>query len=208
LQLDGALAAGLPARAYELAWERDFAGADSARQRAIARDPTYGSAQAMAPDPNSVLVHQWYSILLAILEQQPAAVTPRPSPRRATPFSLGDPVIEITFTKWIDTYPVMAGFTSYGAGTMSGEILSRIDDGVSMHLVARYEITDPHGTHSFKAVIQGKADDKTGAYDLNGIVTWGWMIGAHVHAVFQRFTPCEYGKRNVCFQGTITMQRA
>lgn len=101
----------------------------------------------------------------------------------------------------------MAGFTSFGPGTLTGAVLSRIDDGVSMHMVARYEVADPRGTHSFKAVIQGKAENKTGKYDLNGIVTWGWMTGAHVHVVFQRITPCEFGKRNVCFQGTIKIQR-
>ena len=207
LQLDSTLASALPALAYALAWERDFAGANAAFQKAIARDPTYGSAEALAPDPTSVTAHQWYSILLAILEEKPGAVVAEPRAGTRDAFSLSDPVIAVTFTKWIDTYPAMAGFTSFGPGTLTGGVLSRIDDGVSMHLIARYEVTDPHGSHSFKAVVQGNADNKTGQYDLNGIVTWGWMTGAHVHMGFQRITPCEFGKRNVCFRGTIKIRR-
>jgi len=207
IQLDRSLASALPALAYELTWERDFADADSAYRKAIALDPTYGSAQAMAPDHTFATAHQWYSILLAILEQRPGAVVARRRVVNHDPFSLNVPIIEVTFTKWFTTYPALAGFTSYGPGTIAGQVLSRIDDGTSTHLIARYEITDPRGTHSFKAVIQGKANNKTGMYDLNGIVTWGWMTGAHVRVIFQRITPCTFGTINVCFQGTIQIQR-
>lgn len=158
-------------------------------------------------DPTYVTPHQWYAILLMILGHKPEAVGANRRAANQDPFSLGVPVIEVTFTKWIAAYPAIAGFTSYGPGTMAGEVLSRIDDGVFTHLVVRYEVTDPSGAHSFKAVIQGKANDKTGRYDLNGIVTWGWMTGARVHVAFQRITPCQFGKLNVCFQGTIQIQR-
>ena len=207
IQLDSTLASALPALAYELTWERDIAGADSAFRKAIALDPTYGSAQAMARDPTYATAHQWYTILLSILGHKPDAAV---ASRRAVnhdPFSLSIPVIEVTFTKWFAAYPAVAGFTSYGPGTLAGEVLSRIDDGATTHLIARYEVTDPGGTHSFKAVIQGKSSNKTGKYDLYGIVTWGWMTGAHVHVIFQRITPCEFGKLNVCFRGTIQIER-
>jgi hypothetical protein len=153
------------------------------------------------------MAHQWYAILLMILGQRPEAVVASSRAPNPNPFSLTVPVVELTFTKWITTYPALTGYTSYGAGTLAGQVLNRIDDGVSTHISARYEITDPGGTHSFKAVIQGKGDDKTGRYDLNGIVTWGWMIGAHVHATFLRITPCQLAKLNVCFRGTIQIQR-
>ena len=207
IQLDSTLASALPALAYELTWERDFAGADSAFRKAIALDPTYGSAQAMARDPTYATAHQWYTILLSILGQKPGAVVASRRAVNQDPFSLSVPVIAVAFTKWFTTYPAVAGFTSYGPGTIAGEVLSRIDDGATTHLIARYEVTDPGGTHSFKAVIQGKGNNKTGKYDLNGIVTWGWMTGAHVHVIFQRITPCEFGKRNMCFQGTIQIER-
>ena len=86
-------------------------------------------------------------------------------------------------------------------------MLSRIDDGVFTHFSARYEFTDPGGTRSFKTVLQGKMNNREGQYDLNGIVTWGFMLGARVHATFRRISPCEFGKLNVCFQGTLQLQR-
>ena len=206
LQLDSSLASARPALAYELSWERDFAGADAEYRKALEFDPTPAMAQAVAFDPTYVTAHQWYSILLMILSQQAEPGAEGRRVARRDPFSLRVPVVEVTFTKWITTYPALSGFTSYGPGTIGGEILSRIDDGDFTHLVARYEITDPGGAHAFKAVIQGKANNLTGKYDLNGIITWGWMTGAHVRATFQRMTPCEFGRLNLCYQGTIQIQ--
>lgn len=208
MELDSTLASAHPALAYELTWERDFARADSEFRKAVAFDPTYATARAAAVDPTYAKAHQWYSILLLILGQKPEVVAASRRPSNQNPFVLNVPVIEVTFTKWITTYPALAGFTSYGPGTIAGEVLSRIDDGDFTHLIARYEVTDPSGSHSFKAVIQGKANNKTGSYDLNGIVTWGWMLGAQVHVTFQRITPCEFGKRDLCFRGIIQIQRA
>jgi hypothetical protein len=207
MQLDSTLASAHPALAYELTWERDFVGADSEFRKAVALDPTQATTQAIAFDPTYATAHQWYPILLMILGQKPGAVVASRQATDQDPFSLHVPVIEVTFTKWIDAYPALEGFTSYGPGTIAGEVLSRIDDGDFTHLVARYEVTDTSGIHSFKTVIQGKANDKTGRYELNGIVTWGWMVGAQVHVTFDRITPCEFGKRNICFRGTIQIQR-
>jgi hypothetical protein len=207
IQLDSTLASAHPALAYELTWERDFAGANAEFRKAIALDPTHATTQAITFDPTYATAHQWYAILLMILSQKPEAASPGPRAANQDSFSLHVPVTEVTFTKWIDTYPALEGFSSYGPGTMAGEVLSRIDDGTFTHVVARYEITDPSGTQSFKTVVQGKANDETGRYDLNGIITWGWMIGAQVHVKFRRITPCEFGKRNICYQGTIQIQR-
>jgi DNA-binding SARP family transcriptional activator len=207
MQLDSALPSAHPALAYELTWERDFVRADSEFHKAVALDPTYTTAKEIAADPTYAMAHQWYAILLMILGHRPEAVVASSRARNLNPFSLTVPVVELTFTKWVTTYPALTGYTSYGAGSLAGQVLNRIDDGVSTHISARYEITDPGGTRSFKAVIQGKGDDKTGSYDLNGIVTWGWMIGAHVHATFLRITPCQLAKLNVCFRGTIQIQR-
>lgn len=206
IELDTTLASPRPALAYELAWERDFAGANSEFRKAVALDPTYATAKAIAVDPTYITAHQWYAILLMILGQEPEFVeNQRAADRNA--FSLSVPVVEIKFTKWVTAYPALAGFTSDGPGTIAGAVLNRIDDSVATHLSARYEVTDPSGSHSFKAVIQGKADNKSGSYELNGIVTWGWMLGGRVRASFVRITPCQFGKLNVCFQGTIKIQR-
>jgi tetratricopeptide (TPR) repeat protein len=209
IRLDSTLASALPALAYALTWERDFAGADSVFRKAVALDPTYRTAQAVALDPTYVATHQFYSILLTILGHKPEPISATAA--RAVskdPFSVNVPVIELSFTKWIDGYPALAGFTAYGQGTLGGEVLSRIDDGVNTHIVARYEVTDPAGKRSFKTVIQGEASDKTGQYELNGIVAWGWMAGAHARVTFQRITPCKFGRLNVCFQGSIQIQRS
>jgi DNA-binding SARP family transcriptional activator len=171
MQLDSTLASAHPALAYELTWERDFAGANSEFRKAIALDPTYATAQAKAGDPTYATAHQWYAILLMILGQKPELVEASRRAANQDLFSLRVPVTEVTFEKWFTTYPAMTGNTSYGPGTIAGEVLSRIDDGVSTHMIARYELTDPSGSHSFKAVIQGQADNKTGMYALNGIVT-------------------------------------
>jgi DNA-binding SARP family transcriptional activator/Tfp pilus assembly protein PilF len=207
LQLDSTLASARPALAYVLTWERDFAGADSEFRKAVALDPTYVTAKTTESDPTYVTAHQWYTILLMILGEEPRAVAGSPRPVNQSPFSLNPPIIELTFTKWVSTYPTFTGVTSYGPGTIAVEMLSRIDDGVFTHLSARYELTDPGGTHSFKAVLQGKSNNREGNYNLNGIVTWGFMLGARVHATFHRVTPCEFGKLNVCFQGTLQLQR-
>jgi tetratricopeptide (TPR) repeat protein len=206
MQIDSTLASPHPALAYELAWERDFVGANSEFRKAVALDPTYVTAKAIAVDPMYVTEHQWYAILLMILGDKPQVGEEiRTANRNA--FSVNVPIVEITFTKWITAYPALAGFTSYGPATIGGAVLNRIDDGVSTHLSARYEVTDPGGSRSFKAVIQGKANNESGHYELNGIVTWGWMLGARVRASFARVTPCEFGKLNVCYQGVIQIQR-
>lgn len=207
LQLDSTLASARPALAYVLTWERDFVGADSEFRKAVALDPTYVRAKTTDSDPTYGTAHQWYSTLLMILGREPQAGVPSRRPVNQNPFALNPPVIEVTFTKWISTYPAFTGFTSYGPGTIAVEMLSRIDDGVFTHFSARYELTDPGGTRSFKTVVQGKMNNRSGQYDLNGIVTWGFMLGARVHATFRRVTPCEFGKLNVCFQGTLQLQR-
>ena len=73
--------------------------------------------------------------------------------------------VEITFTKWIATYPIMEGLTGGDvAGIYAGEILSRVpfDNGVIVQLVARYEVIDPSGVRSFKTIIQGKRYERDG----------------------------------------------
>jgi hypothetical protein len=119
------------------------------------------------------------------------------------------PPIEVTFTKWFTTFPNMTGFTEGDvAGTFAGQILSLnpFDNGVIVQLQARYEVTDPSGNRSFKAVIEGTQNNTTGTAVLNGVITEGWLIGSRVHVTFQVITPCEFGTRNRCFEGTIRIQ--
>jgi DNA-binding SARP family transcriptional activator len=207
MRLDSTLAAPHPALAYALTWERDFVRADSEYRKAVTLEPSGTATAALASSPDHVRARLWYPVILMLLAQKNEAGSLIRSAAAEEPWALHDPVLELTFTKWFDTYPAMAGFTSNGPGTMKGEVLSRVDDGSATHLVARYEITDPQGPRSFKTVIQGTADNSVGRYDLNGVVAWGWMTGAHVRATFRRISPCRFGKLDVCYQGTIQLQR-
>ena len=131
----------------------------------------------------------------------PAAIRSAPSGAKSD-----NAPIEVSFTKWVTTSPHMAGFTSEGGdpGTYVGEILSRIpsDNGVLVDLDARYQVINASG-HSFTAVIHGKTNNQTSHATLNGVVTEGWAVGAQVHVTFDVISPCSFGTRNVCFQGTI-----
>jgi hypothetical protein len=121
--------------------------------------------------------------------------------------------VEVTFEKWFTTSPAMTGNTSYGDGTFAGTILNRtaFDNGVIVKLQARYIVTDPSGSHSFTALIQGTENLETATAVLNGVITEGWMIGAQVHVTFQIITTCALAigpsVKNVCFQGTIRVQQ-
>jgi hypothetical protein len=120
-------------------------------------------------------------------------------------------VVEVAYEKWITTYPSMAGNTSYGPGTFSGTILSRVvsADGVIIHLVAEYVVTDPQKRgHSFAALIEGDESLATQSALLTGVVTGGWMKGAPVEVQFQIIAPCDViGRTGTCFRGTIRVQR-
>lgn len=112
--------------------------------------------------------------------------------------------IEVTFTKWITTYPAMAGVTGGdAAGTFGGEVLSRtpFDNGVIVDLLARYEVVA--GAHSFIAEIEGKQNTKTATAVLNGVVTEGWLVGARVHVEYEVIGSCAGKPAGPCFQGTI-----
>ena len=114
--------------------------------------------------------------------------------------------VEVTFTKWVTAFPDMAGFTGGDVeGTFEGEVLQRtpFDNGVIVQLNARYQVIDPTGLHTFTANIQGTQNNQTRSAVLNGVVTDGWLAGSQVHVNFDVITPCAYGTRNTCFQGTI-----
>jgi len=121
-------------------------------------------------------------------------------------------VVGLTFEKWFTTYPTMTGNTSYGAGTFAGTILQRtaFPNGVIVQLRARYMVTDPSGSHSFTALIEGTENLQTATAVLNGVVTEGWRVGARVHVTFRIITSCALATGpsvpGVCFQGTIRVQ--
>ena len=121
-------------------------------------------------------------------------------------------VVGLSFEKWFTTYPAMTGNTSYGDGTFAGTILQRtvFDNGVIVQLQALYRVTDPSGSHSFAALIEGTENLVTAKAVLNGVITEGWRVGARVHVTFQIIRPCALAigpsSIGVCFQGTIHIQ--
>jgi hypothetical protein len=123
------------------------------------------------------------------------------------PEEVGRPV-EVTFTKWL-VDPATRDFVGFTGGEVVGTMATRVlrstpfDNGVIVQLEARYGVIDPSGLHSFTAHVQGQRNTETASAVLNGLITDGWLVGAQVQVKFDVITPCQFGTRNVCFQGTI-----
>lgn len=124
--------------------------------------------------------------------------------------------VEITFTKWVTTFPLMEGFWGGDvANTYVGEILQRqvsVNPALNgiIRLEAIYEVH--HGDQFFTALIRGGTNGVTGKAQLDGVVLAGWRTGAPVHVEFDTIpgtTGCvgaPAGK--TCFVGTIHVGRA
>ena len=125
----------------------------------------------------------------------------------------GGAPVEVSFTKWVNGFPALAGVTGGdAAGTLAGTVLNRdpFDNGVIVQLEAEYRITATNPAHSFVAHIEGKQNNETLAAVLNGTVTSGWLAGAQVQVRYDIVDPppgnscitgAPAGRR--CFQGTI-----
>jgi len=119
--------------------------------------------------------------------------------------------VEVTFTKWTTTSPLMAGVTGGDvAGVFVGEVLQRQDsaNGRIRRLEAMYEVQAVDVDHSFTALIRGGTNLFTGAALLDGVILAGWRTGARVHVEFQTLTSCDGKPAGPCFQGTIHIDRA
>ena len=127
--------------------------------------------------------------------------------------------VEITFTKWVTTFPLMEGFWGGDvANPYVGEILQRqvsVNPALNgiIRLEAIYEIH--HGDQFFTALIRGGTNSVTGAAQLDGVVLAGWRTGAPVHVAFDTIpgipgtiacAGAPAGK--TCFVGTIRVGRA
>jgi len=123
--------------------------------------------------------------------------------------------IEIAFTKWVTTFPLMEGFWGGDlANKYVGEVLQRqvsVNPALNgiVRLEAIYEFQN--GDRSFTALIRGGTNNVTGAAQLDGVVLAGWRTGARVHVEFDTVpgtTGCfgaPAGK--TCFVGTIHVGR-
>jgi hypothetical protein len=141
-----------------------------------------------------------------------------PEPSRETARNKRRGPVEITFTKWITTSPLMEGFTGGDVpGVFVGEVFQRqvSRDGRIIRLEAVYEVQA--GDHSFTALIRGGTGETksgepasvTGAALLDGVILAGWRTGAQVHVAFQTMTNCAGAPdARTCFEGTIRIERA
>ena len=134
--------------------------------------------------------------------------------------------IEVTFTKWVTTFPLMEGFWGDDlANKFVGEIFQRQvsqrqaencylpapNCGRIIRLEALYEVQN--GDRSFTALIRGGTSGDTGAALLDGTVLFGWRVGAPVHVEFQTIPGTTGGcvgapPGATCFKGTILVGRA
>jgi hypothetical protein len=124
--------------------------------------------------------------------------------------------VEISFTKWVTTFPLMEGFWGGDlANKFVGEVFQRqvsVNPALNgiIRLEAIYEVQN--GDRSFTALIRGGTNNVTGAALLDGVVLAGWRTGARVHVEFDTIpgtTGCfgaPAGK--TCFVGTIHVGHA
>ncbi len=113
---------------------------------------------------------------------------------------------DVTFTKWITTFPNMAGVVggAVGAGPFAGEILNIGTVGNITTIEALYHVNGSR--HSFTAHVYVTQDDVAGTAVIAGRVTEGWLEGAPVIGQYQVLTPCPIGTASTCFQGTLQVQ--
>jgi hypothetical protein len=112
--------------------------------------------------------------------------------------------VDITFTKWITGFPLMAGFVGGDvAGDFTGEVLQFQPSGSGriVRLEALYEVQA--GRRSFTALIRGGQNNETGTAILEGVILGGWRTGAHVHVEYEVMTDCPGAPAGTCFEGTI-----
>jgi hypothetical protein len=155
---------------------------------------------------------------------QGSSVPGFPVPSAETSRNKHQQPVDITFTKWVTTFPLMEGITGGDVpGEFVGEVLERQvsqrqaetcyqpapNCGRVIRLEAFYEVQA--GDRSFVALIRGGSSGDTGAAQLDGTILFGWRTGARVHVEFQTMIPASStdsacvgapaGKN--CFQGTI-----
>jgi hypothetical protein len=110
---------------------------------------------------------------------------------------------ENTFTKWVTTFPTMAGVVGgdVGHGTYAGEVL-KYTPGTTTVIEALYQF---NGTrHSFTALVHV---EETGLKAvIIGVVTEGWLKGHMVEGRYRQIT-CTEAPDGTCFRGHLDILR-
>ncbi len=114
---------------------------------------------------------------------------------------------DVTFTKWITTFPNMAGIVGddVGDGAFAGEILNINTVGTITKIEALYHVYGSR--HSFTAHIFVTQDNVAGMAAIIGEVTEGWLEGAHVTGEYKVLAHCNIGTTGTCFQGTLNINK-
>jgi hypothetical protein len=124
----------------------------------------------------------------------------------------GGAPLEVTFTKWSTGAAIGTGIPTHTGiaggdvpGTFAGTVLTRdaFENGTIVQLEARYEVIGQDAAHSFVAHIEGKQNNETQTAVFNGTIIEGWLLGAQVHATYDRIAPCPAFGKAVCFTGVI-----
>jgi hypothetical protein len=122
----------------------------------------------------------------------------------------------VTFTKWITTFPNMAGVVggAVGKGKFAGEILKYTPGNSANGNITKIEaLYHMNGSrHSFAAHVYVTQNNVTGMAVITGRVMEGWLEGAPVTGEYTVFAKCPmstpgnvYG--TLCFQGTLHVLR-
>jgi hypothetical protein len=148
-------------------------------------------------------------VLAAACSGQPAALTAPTAVASVAATQTqanGGTNIEVTFTKWVTTFP---SFTGVAGGDVPGDFAATVLDrdafpnGIITKLEARYEVIADDPTHSFVAHIEGTQNNHVLKAVLNGTVVEGWLRGARVHVEFDVIAPCPQFGQARCFTGVI-----
>jgi len=119
--------------------------------------------------------------------------------------------IEVAFTKWVTSFPNMAGLVSgdVGAGLFAGEILNIEPTTNGDKIDALYHING--GAFHFTAHNHVTENLQNGTAVINGVIMDGPMKDARVRGEYQIITPCgvinaQNGDGgDTCYQGTLTI---
>lgn len=115
-------------------------------------------------------------------------------------------VFDVTFTKWISTWPNMVGVVGGDVrpGTFVGEVLNYHPGVTITNIEALYHIKGSR--HSFTAHVFVTQNNVTGMATITGRVTDGWLEGARLTGEYKVWPNCPLtppGSATMCFQGTL-----
>ena len=119
----------------------------------------------------------------------------------------GHSAAENTFTKWITTFPAMAGVVDgdVGAGAFAGEILTYTPGNTPTDPTVIEALYHFNGSrHSFTAAVHVEQTGLSAV--VTGVVTDGWLRGNAVKGMYLQID-CAESPNGTCFRGTLDVLR-